>query len=86
MPSSSSNQRFHPLTVLFALGGELRNFLLPAVFANGTTADVDARWWFALAAVIARTALLTAVMALFCPTTRSPRRVSIFESFERSPS
>jgi len=31
-----SNQRFHPLTVLFALGGELRNFLLPAVFATMT--------------------------------------------------
>lgn len=36
MPSSSSNQRFHPLTVLFALGGELRNFLLPALFATMT--------------------------------------------------
>lgn len=31
-----SDQRFHPLTVLFALGGELRNFLAPIVFATFT--------------------------------------------------
>lgn len=36
MAAMPSNQRFHPLTVLFALGGELRNFLLPAVFATMT--------------------------------------------------
>lgn len=31
-----SDQRFHPLTVLFALGGELRNFLAPILFASFT--------------------------------------------------
>lgn len=31
-----SDQRFHPLTVLFALGGELRNFLAPIIFATFT--------------------------------------------------
>lgn len=31
-----SDQRFHPLTVLFALGGELRNFLAPILFATFT--------------------------------------------------
>lgn len=31
-----SDQRFHPFTVLFALGGELRNFLGPIVFASFT--------------------------------------------------
>jgi putative membrane protein len=36
MAAMPSNQRFHPLTVLFALGGELRNFLLPALFATMT--------------------------------------------------
>lgn len=36
MTAMPSDQRFHPLTILFALGGELRNFLLPAVFATMT--------------------------------------------------
>jgi putative membrane protein len=31
-----SDRRFHPLTVLFALGGELRNFLAPILFATFT--------------------------------------------------
>lgn len=31
-----SDQRFHPLTMLFALGGELRNFLAPILFATFT--------------------------------------------------
>jgi putative membrane protein len=31
-----SDQRFHPFTVLFALGSELRNFLGPIVFASFT--------------------------------------------------
>ncbi len=33
MAAMPSDRRFHPLTIVFALGGELRNFLLPAVFA-----------------------------------------------------
>lgn len=36
MTAMPSDRRFHPLTILFALGGELRNFLLPAVFATMT--------------------------------------------------
>jgi putative membrane protein len=36
MAAMPSDRRFHPLTILFALGGELRNFLLPAVFATMT--------------------------------------------------
>ena len=36
MAAMPSDRRFHPLTILFALGGELRNFLLPAVFATIT--------------------------------------------------
>lgn len=31
-----SDRRFHPLTIVFALGGELRNFLLPAILATVT--------------------------------------------------
>lgn len=31
-----SERRFHPLTVLFALGGELRNFIAPILFASFT--------------------------------------------------
>jgi putative membrane protein len=31
-----SDRRFHPLTVLFSLGGELRNFLLPVILATMT--------------------------------------------------
>ncbi|HUR19236.1 MAG TPA: PH domain-containing protein [Vicinamibacterales bacterium] len=34
-----SDRRFHPLTIVFALGGELRNFLLPAVFATITASE-----------------------------------------------
>jgi len=33
MGAMPSDQRFHPLTIVFALGGELRNFLFPAVLA-----------------------------------------------------
>src|SRR5687768_8773473 len=33
MAEMPSDRRFHPLTIVFELGGELRNFLLPAVFA-----------------------------------------------------
>jgi putative membrane protein len=33
MAEMPSDQRFHPLTIVFALGGELRNFLFPAVLA-----------------------------------------------------
>jgi putative membrane protein len=36
MAAMPSDRRFHPLTIVFALGGELRNFLLPAVFATVT--------------------------------------------------
>jgi putative membrane protein len=36
MVAMPSDRRFHPLTILFALGGELRNFLVPAVFATMT--------------------------------------------------
>jgi putative membrane protein len=36
MAAMPSDRRFHPLTIVFALGGELRNFLLPAVFATMT--------------------------------------------------
>lgn len=39
MTAMPSDQRFHPLTILFALGGELRNFLLPAVFATITASE-----------------------------------------------
>lgn len=37
---------------------------VPAVFANGSTGGVDADWWVALSAVIARTALLTGIAAM----------------------
>jgi putative membrane protein len=36
MVAMPSDRRFHPLTILFALGGELRNFLFPAVLATMT--------------------------------------------------
>ncbi len=36
MARMPSDHRFHPLTVLFALAGELRNFLMPIVFATFT--------------------------------------------------
>lgn len=36
MAAMPSDRRFHPLTIMFALGGELRNFLLPAVLATMT--------------------------------------------------
>jgi len=39
MAAMPSDRRFHPLTVVFALGGELRNFLLPAVFATMTASQ-----------------------------------------------
>lgn len=39
MTAMPSDQRFHPLTILFALGGELRNFLLPALFATMTASQ-----------------------------------------------
>ena len=39
MAAMPSDRRFHPLTILFALGGELRNFLLPAVFATMTASQ-----------------------------------------------
>ena len=39
MTAMPSDQRFHPLTIFFALGGELRNFLLPAVFATMTASQ-----------------------------------------------
>lgn len=35
----TADQRFHPLTILFALGGELRNFLFPAVLAFMTASQ-----------------------------------------------
>ena len=43
-----SEHRFHPLTVLFALGGELRNFLAPIVFATFTAQSRggDMQNWF----------------------------------------
>jgi len=34
-----SDRRFHPLTILFALGGELRNFLFPAILATMTASQ-----------------------------------------------
>jgi putative membrane protein len=34
-----SERRFHPLTVLFALGGELRNFVAPILFASFTASS-----------------------------------------------
>ena len=37
---------------------------LPAVLVNGTTAGADTDWWVSLAAVIARTGLLTALAAM----------------------
>lgn len=45
-----SDQRFHPLTVLFALGGELRNFLAPILFATFTARSRggDIQNWFLL--------------------------------------
>lgn len=39
MAAMPSDRRFHPLTVIFALGGELRNFLLPAVLATMTASE-----------------------------------------------
>jgi putative membrane protein len=39
MAAMPSDQRFHPLTILFALGGELRNFLFPAVLAFMTASQ-----------------------------------------------
>jgi putative membrane protein len=39
MAAMPSDQRFHPLTILFALGGELRNFLFPAVLATITASQ-----------------------------------------------
>ncbi|NQW04287.1 MAG: PH domain-containing protein [Acidobacteria bacterium] len=36
MAVTPSDQRLHPLTVLFALGGELRRFLVPAILATMT--------------------------------------------------
>ncbi len=39
MAAMPSDRRFHPLTIVFALGGELRNFLLPAVFATMTASQ-----------------------------------------------
>jgi putative membrane protein len=36
MVAMPSDRRFHPLTVLFALGGELRTFLVPLIFATVT--------------------------------------------------
>lgn len=43
-----SERRFHPLTVLFALGGELRNFIAPIVFASFTARSRggDMQNWF----------------------------------------
>lgn len=43
-----SDRRFHPLTVLFALGGQLRAFLVPIVFATFTARSRgrDAETWF----------------------------------------
>jgi putative membrane protein len=43
-----SDQRFHPLTVLFALAGELRTFLAPIVFATFTARSRggDIENWF----------------------------------------
>lgn len=45
-----SERRFHPLTVLFALGGELRNFLAPILFASFTARSRggDMQNWFLL--------------------------------------
>jgi putative membrane protein len=42
-----SDQRFHPLTVLFALAGELRTFLFPIIFATFTARSRggDAQSW-----------------------------------------
>jgi hypothetical protein len=37
---------------------------LPAVLLNGTTAGADADWWMALTLAIARTALLTSIVAM----------------------
>ena len=37
--------------------------LLPAVLAHGSTAGLDGAWWAALAAAMARTAIMTAVAA-----------------------
>lgn len=43
-----SDRRFHPLTVLFALGGELRTFLVPAILATMTARSRGrgAETWF----------------------------------------
>jgi putative membrane protein len=43
-----SDRRFHPLTVLFALGGELRNFIAPILFASFTARSRggDMQNWF----------------------------------------
>ncbi len=45
-----SERRFHPLTVLFALGGELRNFIAPILFASFTARSRggDMQNWFLL--------------------------------------
>ena len=37
---------------------------LPAVLANGTTVGIDADWWLALLAVVARTGLLTSIAVI----------------------
>src|SRR6187431_141148 len=46
MAAMPSDRRFHPLTILFALGGELRNFLLPALFATVTASKGKAERFF----------------------------------------
>lgn len=48
MAPMPSDRRFHPLTIVFALGGELRNFLLPAVFATMTASQGNAAQRFFL--------------------------------------
>jgi hypothetical protein len=54
------------LAFVIALGLQvifLASFL-PAVLANGTTAGADTDWWYSLALVVARTALLTSIAAM----------------------
>jgi hypothetical protein len=50
--------------IAFALQVIFLASFVPAVLANGTTTGADASWWLALAAVVARTALLASIAAM----------------------
>ncbi|MEO6224068.1 MAG: PH domain-containing protein [Vicinamibacterales bacterium] len=63
-----SDRRFHPLTIVFALGGGLRNFLLPAVFATMTASQGNAAERFFLVFLVP--GMVLAVLRYFFSTYR----------------